>query len=100
MNDLLKKDKLVSKDIQSKLIEYETSGRDFWDPDFELFLSCADVLALANWLPIYNWRFTYYKEKYHLKDGVSRVTLLKNILNDVHKNYWIITITKDWKIFF
>ena len=99
MNDLLKKDKLVSKDIQSKLIEYETSGKDFWDPDFELFLSCADVLALANWLPIYNWRFTYYKEKYHLKDGVSRVTLLKNILNDVHKNYWIITITKDWKIF-
>lgn len=99
MNDLLKKDNLVSKDIQSKLIEYETSGKDFWDPDFELFLSCADVLALANWLPIYNWRFTYYKEKYHLKDGVSRVTLLKNILNDVHKNYWIITITKDWKIF-
>lgn len=99
MNNLLKKDNLISKDIQSKLIEYETSGKDFWDPDFELFLSYADVLALANWLPIYNWRFNYYKEKYHLKDGVSRVTLLKNILNDVHKNYWIITITKDWKIF-
>ena len=99
MNDLLKKDNLVSKDIQSKLIGYETSGKDFWDPDFELFLSCADVLALANWLPIYNCRFTYYKERYHLKDGMSRVTLLKNILNDVHKNYWIITITKDWKIF-
>ena len=99
MHKQLSENKLVSKKVLNELLKFETSGKEFWDPDFELFLQYTDVVWLTNWLPISSWRFTWYKERYHLNDGVSRPQLIKYILNDIHKNFWLVTVTKDWRLF-